>query len=130
MAETGRSIEQQHALLLDPLQGLSENAPIPHAASNFDLHGAENNMDRLRSELAALELQLSREREGLRFEMDRTNERRTQLLAIAFGLAMLTTAFSLWLLRRNILGRREEARLRLIAERSTDIAAVPKPQSG
>ena len=118
MAETGRSIEQQHALLLDPLQKLSENAPIPHAASNFDLHGAENNMDRLRSELAALELQLSREREGLRFEMDRINERRTQLLAIAFGLAMLTTAFSLWLLRRNILGRREEARLRLIAERS------------
>ena len=62
--------------------------------------------------------------------MDRIHERRTQLLAIAFGLAMLTTAFSLWLLRRNILGRRKEARLRLIAERSTDIAAVPKPQSG
>ena len=118
MAETGRSIEQQHALLLEPLQELSDDASLSHAARDFDLRGAENNMDRLRSELAALESQLARERQALQSEMIRVNERRTQLLAIAFALAMLAVALSLWLLRRTVDGRREEARLRLIAEHS------------
>ena len=118
MADTGRAIEQQHALLLGPLQELSGNASLPHAVRDFDLHSAENNMDRLRSELAALESQLARERQALQRETRQVNERRTQLLAVAFALAMLATALSLWLLRRNVRGRREEARLRLSAEHS------------